>query len=91
MIALQASLYPVGQEDIEPALKAFWQALDKQGIDYKVTPLSTISWGDDEKMVYDAVFSAYRQARKAGHAVMVTTLTTGQEEDIGKLLDYLPK
>ncbi|MGM0365061.1 MAG: hypothetical protein ACQEP5_00840 [Actinomycetota bacterium] len=91
MIALQVSLYPVGQKDIEEALNAFWATLDKEGINYKVTPLSTIAWGNEEKKLYNAVFSAYRQARKFGRAVMVTTLTTGDEQDIGKLLDFLPE
>jgi len=91
MIALQVSLYPVGQKDIEQALNAFWATLDSKKIDYKITPLSTIIWGKDEKKLYDAVFAAYKQARVFGHAVMVTTLTTGDEQDIGKLLDFLPQ
>ncbi len=90
MIALQVSLYPVGQKDIDLALNAFWAMLEEQNVDYKVTPLSTVCWGEDDKELYDAVFTAYQKARVLGQAVMVTTLATGKDEDIGKLLDFLP-
>ncbi len=89
MIALQVSLYPIEQKDINQALDAFWSALTQEGINYKITPLSTITWGKDDKKLYDAVFAAYKQARLFGKAVMVTTLATGEDDDIGQLLDFL--
>ncbi|MDZ7837524.1 MAG: hypothetical protein U5N58_06010 [Actinomycetota bacterium] len=78
MIALQVSLYPVGREGMgRSALDAFWKSLSAQNVKYKITPLSTIAWSEDEDFLYQSVFKAYRKARKSGHAVMVTTLTTG--------------
>ncbi|MCG9480059.1 MAG: hypothetical protein K9H14_07625 [Actinomycetia bacterium] len=90
MIALQISLYPVGQEEIKAALDAFWESLSGQNVKYKITPLSTITWSEDEDFLYQSVFKAYRKARKFGHAVMVTTLTTGNQQEIEQLLDFMP-
>jgi len=90
MIALQVSLYPVGQKEIKRALDAFWESLSEQNVKYKITPLSTIAWSEDEELLYQSVFKAYHEARKSGHAVMVTTLTTGNQQEIGELLDFMP-
>jgi len=45
MIAIQVSLYPLGQEDIDSVLKIFWDVLKQENIDYRITPLSTVVWG----------------------------------------------
>ncbi len=88
MLALQVSFYPIGQNDIDKILKIFWDVLKEEKINYRVTPLSTITWGEDDKKLYGTIYKAYKEARKQGHAVMVTTLTTGSKEEIGKLLDF---
>jgi len=90
MIALQVSLYPVGQKKIKRALDAFWESLSEQNVKYKITPLSTIAWSEDEDFLYHSVFKAYHKARKLGQAVMVTTLTTGNQQEIEQLLDFMP-
>ncbi len=89
MLALQVSLYPIAQENIEKALEVFWNFLKKENINYKVSPLSTITWDEDEKKLYDTIYKAYREARKSGPAVMVTTLASGNKQEIGKLLDFM--
>lgn len=89
MIALQVSLYPLAQSDIKEVLKIFWHSLDDQNVKYKITPLSTIAWGSEEQHLYQSVFTAYRQARKSGKAVMVTTITTGSQAEIEELLGFL--
>jgi len=89
MIAIQVSLYPIGKKDIKKSLDDFWNILKEENINYKVTPLSTITWSDDEDKLYQAIYKAYKKARKISPAVMVMTLTTGDNEQIGKLLDYL--
>jgi uncharacterized protein YqgV (UPF0045/DUF77 family) len=43
MIAIQVSLYPIGEKDIESKLKVFWDILKNENIDFKITPLSTIA------------------------------------------------
>ncbi len=53
MIAIQVSLYPLGQEDIDSVLKIFWDVLKQENIDYRITPLSTVVWGEDEEYLYN--------------------------------------
>ena len=89
MIAIQVSLYPVGQVDFIKPLNAFWEVLKEKNINHKITPLSTITWDEDEVMLYSTIFDAYRKAREAGPAVMVTTVTTGDKDNIDKLLNFL--
>jgi len=89
MIAIQVSLYPVGQEDYIKTINAFWDVLKQKKINYKITPLSTITWDEDEDMLYGTIFEAYRIAREAGPAVMITTVTTGDREKIDELLNFL--
>jgi uncharacterized protein YqgV (UPF0045/DUF77 family) len=89
MIAIQVSLYPIGEKDIEKPLNIFWNVLEDEKVSYKITPLSTITWGSDEEKLYMAIYKAYKEARKICHAVMVTTLTTSEEKEIGNLLQFL--
>ena len=89
MIAIQVSLYPIGEKDIKKSLDSFWNILKDENINHKITPLSTITWGDDEEKLYQAIYKAYKKARENSPAVMVTTLTTGDKKQIGELLDYL--
>ncbi len=89
MIVIQVSLYPVGQVDFTGPLNAFWEVLKEKNINYKITPLSTITWDEDEDRLYNTIFEAYRKAREAGTAVMVTTVTTGDKDRIDELLNFL--
>ncbi|MBN2072787.1 MAG: hypothetical protein JW770_02440 [Actinobacteria bacterium] len=89
MIAIQVSLYPVGREDFLEPLNMFWKVLKDRKVNHKITPLSTITWDDDEDRLYSTIFEAYREARKISPAVMVTTTTTGNEEQIKELLSFL--
>jgi uncharacterized protein YqgV (UPF0045/DUF77 family) len=89
MIAIQVSFYPIGETDIKKSLDVFWNVLKEESIDHKITPLSTITWGDDENKLYQAIYKAYKKAREISPAVMVMTLTTGDKKQIGELLDYL--
>ena len=89
MIAIQVSLYPIGEKDIKKSLDSFWNILKDENINHKITPLSTITWDDDEEKLYQAIYKAYKKAREISPAVMVTTLTTGDKKQIGELLDYL--
>lgn len=91
MIAVQISLYPLEQGDINKTLEIFWNVLKENKINHRITPLSTLSWGDDEDYLYNVIFKAYRKARKEGPAVMVTTTVTADKGRISELLDYLNK
>ena len=89
MIAMQVSLYPIGEKDIKKSLDDFWNILKEEHINHKITPLSTITWSEDEDKLYQAIYKAYKKARENSPAVMVTTLTTGTREQIGELLSFL--
>jgi uncharacterized protein YqgV (UPF0045/DUF77 family) len=89
MIAIQVSLYPLGREDIDSVLNIFWDALKQENIDYRITPMSTVVWAEDEENLYNTVFNAYKRAREKGPAVMVQTLTTGDRSRIDELIGYL--
>ena len=89
MIAIQVSLYPLGEKDINSRLNVFWEILKKENIDFKITPLSTITWSDNEDKLYSVIFKAYKNVRKTSPAVMVTTITTGTDQEIKQLLNFL--
>ncbi|MBM3708464.1 MAG: hypothetical protein FJW69_09070 [Actinobacteria bacterium] len=46
MIAIQVSLYPIGEKDIDEKLNIFWETLRAENINFKITPLSTIIWSE---------------------------------------------
>jgi len=46
MIAIQVSLYPIGEKDIDKKLNIFWETLRDENIKFKITPLSTIIWSE---------------------------------------------
>lgn len=89
MIAIQVSLYPLQQADIEIALEEFWKVLKKEKIDHRITPLSTVIWNEDEEYLYNIILKAYKKARKKGPAVMVQTLITAEKKRVSELLNYL--
>ena len=89
MIAIQVSLYPIGEKDVESKLKVFWDILKNENIDFKIMPLSTIAWSDNEDKLYNIIFMAYKKVRETSRSVMVTTITTGNELEIKQLLNFL--
>jgi len=73
-VSAQVSLYPLGHEDLSPAIGEIWKALDSQGLEYTPGPMSTVTWGGDDA-VLDALKEGFRRAAEFGPAVMVITLT----------------
>jgi len=89
MIAVQVSIYPVGEKDVKSRLDIFWSALKNENIDFKITPLSTIAWSENEDSLYRTIFKAYKKVRKTCKVVMVTTTAMGSNQEINELLSYL--
>lgn len=89
MIAIQVSLYPIGEKDIEGKLKIFWDILKNENIDFKIMPLSTVAWSDNEDKLYSVIFKAYKKVRETSRAVMVTTTAIGSDQEIKQLLTFL--
>ncbi len=68
-ITAQLSLYPLGVEDLSPAIDAAVGEIGRLGVEYKTGEMSTVLWGDDEK-VFPVLLGAFSEAASRGHVVM---------------------
>lgn len=73
-ISAQVSLYPLGQEDLGPAIRAVLGVLAARGLPHRAGPMSTLVWGDEEA-VFAALREAFAAAAQLGHAVMTVTVS----------------
>jgi len=73
-ITAQMSLYPLGEADLSPTIDAAIGEIERQGVEYRTGEMSTVLWGDDEK-VFPALLGAFREAASRGHAVMTITVS----------------
>lgn len=73
-ITAQVSLYPLGEADLSPAIDAAIGEIGRHGIEYRTGEMSTVLWGDDEK-VFPALQGAFREAASRGHIVMTVTVS----------------
>ena len=73
-ISAQVSLYPLGQEDLSPAIDEALNIFRYH--DLKVTPgsMSSLVSGDDA-VVFSALREAFQRAAKDSRVVMVTTFS----------------
>ena len=71
-ISVQVSLYPLGQDDIDPAIQAVVTVLEEHGLSYEVEAMSTTVYGMDDA-VWAALQEAFRRATAYGSAVMQVT------------------
>lgn len=74
--ALQFSVYPVRQADIDSPIRAAIKAASDAGAEVRVGTLSTLALGDEET-VFRAARAAFTAAKSFGPTVMVLTLTSG--------------
>jgi len=74
LIMAQVSLYPLGESELSPAIDAAVAKFERQGISYKTGEMSTVLWGDDEKM-FKALRDAFREAATRGSTVMTITVS----------------
>jgi uncharacterized protein YqgV (UPF0045/DUF77 family) len=73
-ISAQVSLYPLGQEDLSPAITEALQIFHRYGLDVTPGSMSTLISGD-EATVFSALQNAFQRAAKGGRVVMVTTFS----------------
>ncbi len=73
-ITAQVSIYPLGEADLSPAIDAAVGAFHRHGVEHKTGEMSTVLWGDDEKL-FDALRDAFRVAASRGPAVMTVTVS----------------
>jgi uncharacterized protein YqgV (UPF0045/DUF77 family) len=74
IISAQVSLYPLRQERLTPAIDAFLRALEREGIEAHVGPMSTMATGESER-VFAALRAAFEQSARLGPAVMNVTFS----------------
>lgn len=73
-LAAQVSLYPLGHEDLGPAVDAVIDVFRAHDLRVEPGPMSTIVAGDDAKL-FEALHEATRVATSSGRAVLVITVS----------------
>lgn len=73
-IIAQVSIYPLRQDKLSPAIDAVIEVFEKHDIESQTGAMSTLVWGDDEK-VFTALLDAFRKAASLGETVMVMTIS----------------
>jgi uncharacterized protein YqgV (UPF0045/DUF77 family) len=74
MISCQFSLYPLGVEDLSPAIDAAVAEMRALGLDLEVGSMSTQVTGD-AGLVFEGLKRAFDVAAREGHMVMTVTVS----------------
>ena len=73
-IAAQVSLYPLGKQDLSPAIDEALHIFRRHGLEVIPGSMSTLVTGDDEA-IFSALQTALRRASEQGRVVMVVTFS----------------
>ncbi|MEX2230087.1 MAG: YkoF family thiamine/hydroxymethylpyrimidine-binding protein [Dehalococcoidia bacterium] len=73
-LAAQVSLYPLGQEELSPAIDEVLRVFETHGLQVAPGPMSTVLSGDDAAL-FAALHEATRAAAGLGKMVMVITVS----------------
>jgi uncharacterized protein YqgV (UPF0045/DUF77 family) len=73
-ISAQVSLYPLGQDDLSPAIDETLNIFRHHDLDVTPGSMSTLISGDDAA-VFSALQHAFQHAVKRGQVVMITTFS----------------
>ncbi len=77
----QISLYALDyQGDRGELIREFWRILKAHGIDFRSNALSTLAWGERDKLL-EAIVDAYRKLEKYGIILDVKLSSTGPPPD----------
>lgn len=68
-VTAQVSLYPLRVPHLSPAIKGFVAALQQEGLEATIGPLSTFVEGDADTF-FKALAKAFASAAEDGHLVM---------------------
>jgi uncharacterized protein YqgV (UPF0045/DUF77 family) len=69
-VEAEVSLYPLGQTELAPGVKAFIEALREHGCRVEVGDMSSLVTGESEQ-VFDALRQGYERAASQGGCVLV--------------------
>lgn len=73
-LAAQVSLYPLGQEELSPAIDEVLKVFEAHGLHPETGPMSTVLTGDDT-VLFAALHEATLAAAQSGRMVMVITVS----------------
>jgi uncharacterized protein YqgV (UPF0045/DUF77 family) len=73
-ISVQVSLYPLGQEDLSPAIDEALRVFQEYDLGVNPGSMSTLLTGNDEA-IFAALQSAFQLAAAHGRVVMVVTFS----------------
>ena len=73
-ITAQVSFYPLRQDELSPSIEAATQAFDHHGIERETGPMSTLMWGEDDK-VFTSLHEAFLRVAAVCEAVMTVTIS----------------
>jgi uncharacterized protein YqgV (UPF0045/DUF77 family) len=73
-LTAQVSLYPLGQDDLAPAVDEVIEVFRAHGLRVDPGPMSTLLAGDDASL-FAALHEATRVVTRGGRAVLVITVS----------------
>ena len=73
-LAVQVSLYPLGQEGLSPAIDEVLRVFESHGLNAETGPMSTVLAGNDGAL-FAALHEATLAAARLGKMVMVITVS----------------
>ncbi|MGE0652966.1 MAG: YkoF family thiamine/hydroxymethylpyrimidine-binding protein [Alphaproteobacteria bacterium] len=74
MVSCQISIYPLGVEELGPAIEAAVAELREAGLEPEVGPMATYVTGDEDA-VFEGLRRAFAAAAREGHVVMTLTVS----------------
>jgi uncharacterized protein YqgV (UPF0045/DUF77 family) len=80
-VSAQISVYPLRQRHLGPAIDAVRLALESEGLEPELGPMSTLVRGDADR-IFAALREAFERAGAAGDVVMVLTLSNACPADV---------
>lgn len=79
-VSAQVSVYPLRQQHLGPAVEAVRRALEAEGLEPEVGPMSTLVRGDAER-IFAALREAFERVAEAGDVAMVASLSNACPAD----------
>jgi uncharacterized protein YqgV (UPF0045/DUF77 family) len=73
-VSAQISLYPLRQQKLGPAIELIRQALEREGLEAEVGPMSTLVTGETSR-VFAALREGFERAAEGRSVALVVTLS----------------
>lgn len=80
-VLAQVQYYPIRQEELSPAIDAFWRALDRHEVEVERSTLQTVVCGEMSD-VLEALEDAWDAAHELGPGAMEVTIKEDRDRDV---------